>query len=115
MSHVPRVGSKEVVKQTLELLVKSAAEWQASGLQRQGSNTGACLRSNFLLMAEIVVQQDAHLLIDDEMQLLANFKVQSSATPSSCRALVVIHYKLLTWFLQPNRYASTHNTAHNPW
>lgn len=85
MSHVSGVGSEEVVSQTLALLVKAAADWQASGLQRQGSNTGACLRSNFLLMADIVVSQDAHLLVDEETQLLASFKVQAAAMcmPSS--------------------------------
>lgn len=79
MSHVAGVGSEEVVSQTLALLVKAAADWQASGLQRQGSNTGACLRSNFLLMADIVVSQDAHLLVDEETQLLAGFKVYPAA------------------------------------
>ncbi len=75
MSHVPGISSKENVDQTLALLVKAAADWHASGLQRQGSNTGACLRSNFLLMADIVVNQDMHLLVDQETQLLTSFKV----------------------------------------
>ncbi|KAL0039350.1 hypothetical protein WJX79_004346 [Trebouxia sp. C0005] len=74
MSHVSGISSKEDVDQTLALLVKAAADWQASGLQRQGSNTGACLRSNFLLMADIVVNQDLHLLVDQETQLLTSFK-----------------------------------------
>ncbi|KAL0053594.1 hypothetical protein WJX82_008086 [Trebouxia sp. C0006] len=74
MSHVPGISSEEDVDQTLALLVKAAADWQASGLQRQGSNTGACLRSNFLLMADIVANQDMHLLVDQEMQLLTSFK-----------------------------------------
>ncbi|DBA85769.1 hypothetical protein WJX77_002675 [Trebouxia sp. C0004] len=74
MSHAPGISSKGDVDQTLALLVKAAADWQASGLQRQGSNTGACLRSNFLLMADIVVNEDMHLLDDQETQLLTSFK-----------------------------------------
>ncbi|KAL3146511.1 hypothetical protein ABBQ32_000762 [Trebouxia sp. C0010 RCD-2024] len=62
------------IKQTLEMLVQAAADWQAAGLQRQGSNTGACLRTNFLLMADIVVKQDGHLLVEDEKQLLQRFQ-----------------------------------------
>lgn len=72
---VPEVGSKEDTEQSLDLVVKAAADWQANGLQRQGSNTGVCLRTNFLLMADIVVDQDAHLLLDEEKQLLKNFRV----------------------------------------
>lgn len=59
----------------LDNVVKTAAEWQANGLKRQGSGTGACLRTNFLLMADTVMQQDAHLLLEDEKQLLSAFKV----------------------------------------
>ncbi len=81
MSHVPGISSEEDVDQTLALLVKAAADWQASGLQRQGSNTGACLRSNFLLMADIVANQDMHLLVDHETQLLTSFKVQPALLP----------------------------------
>ena len=72
---VPEVGSKEDTEQSLDLVVKAAADWQVNGLQRQGSNTGVCLRTNFLLMADIVVDQDAHLLLDEEKQLLKNFRV----------------------------------------
>lgn len=72
------VGSQQEVQQTLNALVKAAADWRASGLQRQGSNTGACLRSNFLLMADIVATQDAHLLIAQEQELLQCFKVSCS-------------------------------------
>ena len=59
----------------LDNLVKSAAEWQANGLKRQGSGTGACLRTNFVLMADTVMQQDAHLLVAAEKLLLSSFKV----------------------------------------
>ena len=72
ISHDP---SRKDVQADLDLVVKAAADWQASGLQRQGSNTGVCLRSNFLLMADIVVKQDSHLLLDTEQQLLTDFKV----------------------------------------
>ena len=72
ISHDP---SRKDVRAVLDLMVKAAADWQASGLQRQGSNTGVCLRSNFLLMADIVVKQDSHLLLDTEHQLLTDFKV----------------------------------------
>ena len=68
-------GQQREVQQTLGHLVKSAADWQAGGIQRQGSNTGACLRSNFLLMADIVMKQDAHLLVQEEKDLLECFKV----------------------------------------
>lgn len=61
--------------EALDELIRSAAEWQANGLKRQGSGTGACLRTNFLLMADTVMQQDAHLLLDEEKQLLSSFKV----------------------------------------
>ena len=81
MSHVPGISSQEDVDHTLALLVKAAADWQASGLQRQGSNTGACLRSNFLLMADIVMSQDKHLFVDEEMQLLTSFKVHAALLP----------------------------------
>ena len=75
------------IQETLQRIVKSAADWQANVLQRQGSNTGLCLRSNFLLMADIVVKQDRHLLLEDELQLLAAFKV--SAFISFCCALAM--------------------------
>ena len=66
----------ETVDRLLKALVQSVADWQAAGLQRQGSSTGASLRNNFVLMADIVVKQDAHLLVDAEQQLLTTFKVQ---------------------------------------
>ena len=72
---VQSTSQQQQVQQTLDALVKSAADWQASGLQRQGSNTGVCLRSNFLLMADIIVKQDAHLLVQEEKKLLECFKV----------------------------------------
>ena len=65
-------------QERLKQLAKSAAEWQANGLKRQGSGTGACLRTNLLLMADTVLHQDAHLLEDAEKQLIAVFKVQHS-------------------------------------
>ena len=79
MAPVQGVGSQQEVQATLQALVKSAADWQASGLQRQGSNTGVCLRSNFLLMAAIVVKQDAHLLASHEKELLEAFQVTAAS------------------------------------
>ena len=73
--HSDGLGPQQEIKQTLEALVQAAADWQAAGLQRQGSNTGACLRTNFLLMADIVVKQDSHLLVEEEKQLLECFQV----------------------------------------
>lgn len=76
------------------MLVQAAADWQAAGLQRQGSNTGACLRTNFLLMADIVVKQDGHLLVEDEKQLLQRFQVACTACELS--RLLVLHHVTLT-------------------
>lgn len=83
----------EAIKQTLETLVRAAADWQAAGLQRQGSNTGACLRTNFLLMADIVVTQDGHLLVEEEKQLLQRFQVPCTAYEQS-RMLRLNHVEL---------------------
>lgn len=69
---------KTTLDGVLDELIRTAAEWQANGLKRQGSGTGACLRTNFLLMADTVMQQDAHLLDDVEKQLLSSFKVSAS-------------------------------------
>lgn len=68
------------IKQALQALVQAAADWQAAGLQRQGSNTGLCLRTNFRLMADIVVQQDGHLLVEEEKQVLECFQVACTAS-----------------------------------
>ena len=76
----------------LDDVVKTAAEWQANGLKRQGSGTGACLRTNFLLMADTVMQQDTHLLLEDEKQLLSAFKVCWSS-------LEAVQLELLNVFL----------------
>lgn len=71
--------------QIIEAAVRAAADWQAAGLQRQGSNTGVCLRTNFRLMADIVVKQDGHLLVEEEKQLLECFQVTCTA---SCHAFI---------------------------
>lgn len=63
------------LQERLELLVRSAVEWQANGLKRQGSATGACLRTNLLLMADTVTRQDSHLLAEAEKELLTVFRV----------------------------------------
>lgn len=83
-------GPTEGVKQTLEALVQAAAQWQAVGLQRQGSNTGVCLRTNFRLMADIVVKQDGHLLVEEEKQLLIRFQVACTACQRSLSVLKVL-------------------------
>ena len=71
------------IKQTIEAAVQAAADWQAAGLQRQGSNTGVCLRTNFQLMADTVVKQDGHLLVEEEKQLLECFQVVCTASSHS--------------------------------
>ena len=71
------------IKPALQELVRAAADWQAAGLQRQGSNTGVCLRTNFRLMADIVVKQDGHLLVGEEKHLLESFQVAYTASQHS--------------------------------
>lgn len=83
-------GPTEEVKKTLEALVQAAAHWQAAGLQRLGSNTGVCLRTNFRLMADIVVKQDGHLLVEEEKQLLISFQVAYTASQCSLAVLELV-------------------------
>lgn len=88
----------------MEALAQAAADWQAAGLQRQGSNTGVCLRSNFRLMADIVVKQDGHLLVEEEKQLLICFQVAYTAfsaqlvcpVDSECTQMNIIDMTLMT-------------------
>ena len=63
-----------LVHSSLAAALQAAHAWQASTLQRQGSGTGACLCSNFLLIADCVMEQDAHLISQEERDLLQMFK-----------------------------------------
>ena len=63
-----------LVHSSLAAALQAAHAWQASTLQRQGSGTGACLCSNFLLIADCVMEQDAHLISQQERKLLQTFK-----------------------------------------
>jgi hypothetical protein len=59
---------------------RSAAELHASlAAQRSGSGTGEMLRCNFVVLADLVFKQDAHLLSDAEKDMIAHFKVASTA------------------------------------
>lgn len=60
--------------QLKESLAKAAAAGE-SLLQRAGSGTGEALRSNFLLVSEMVESQDAHLLQQPEQDFLCKFRV----------------------------------------
>jgi hypothetical protein len=53
-----------------------AADTHASlAQQRSGSGTGEMLRSNFVVVADLVLGQDGHLLSEDEKATTALFKV----------------------------------------
>lgn len=53
-----------------------AADTHASlAQQRSGSGTGEMLRSNFVVVADLVLGQDGHLLSEDEKASTALFKV----------------------------------------
>ena len=69
---------------SLAAAFQAAHAWQASTLQRQGSGTGACLCSNFLLIADCVMEQDAHLISHKERELLQTFK----ASPAQVQAAI---------------------------
>ena len=57
---------------------KAAAELHATlAAQRSSSGTGEMLRSNFVVVADLVVQQDGHLLTDAEIATIADFKVSA--------------------------------------
>ena len=52
-------------------------------LQRTGSGTGDILRHNFLVLVRTVCEQDAHLLVADELALLDQYKVCLAAVASA--------------------------------
>ena len=78
-----------LVHSSLAAALQAAHAWQASTLQRQGSGTGACLCSNFLLIADCVMEQDAHLISQMEREMLQTFKASSvrSQGPSAHNTL----------------------------
>lgn len=54
---------------------RAAAETHASlAAQRSGSGTGEMLRSNFVVVADLVLEQDGHLLSPEEHTITAAFK-----------------------------------------
>ncbi len=56
-----------------------AAETHASlAQQRSGSGTGEMLRSNFVVVADLVLGQDGHLLSKEEQATTALFKARTS-------------------------------------
>lgn len=55
---------------------RAAAESHASlAAQRSSSGTGEMLRSNFVVVADLVEEQDGHLLTSKEKARTADFKV----------------------------------------
>ena len=80
-----------LVHSSLTAAFQAAHAWQASTLQRQGSGTGACLCSNFLLIADCVMEQDAHLISQQERELLQTFK----ASPALMQVGIRSHHTLL--------------------
>lgn len=59
---------------------RAAAEVHASlAAQRSSSGTGEMLRSNFVVVADLVEEQDGHLLTSSEKARTAEFKVRAGA------------------------------------
>ncbi len=57
---------------------RAAAEVHASlAAQRSSSGTGEMLRSNFVVLADLVEEQDGHLLTSSEKARTAHFKVRA--------------------------------------
>ena len=57
-----------------------AAETHASlAAQRSSSGTGEMLRSNFVVLADLVEEQDGHLLTSKEKARTAEFKVRGGS------------------------------------
>ena len=54
-------------------------------MQRSGSGSAAALRANFLLVCHTVVAQDGHLLADEELSFLDQFKVRGSMPAPAVR------------------------------
>ena len=79
-------GSAEL-KEALDQ-ARAAAEVHASlAAQRSSSGTGEMLRSNFVVVADLVEEQDGHLLTGREKARTAEFKVR--AGPPAWRSAAV--------------------------
>lgn len=75
LAQVNAAEHDEAVQEALEG-ARSAAEVHASlAAQRSSSGTGEMLRSNFVVVADLVEEQDGHLLIAGERAMTAEFKV----------------------------------------
>ena len=61
----------------LHAAAQAAQAAQEAMLQRTGSGTGDILRHNFQLLVQTVREQDAHLLVTQETDLLERFKVRA--------------------------------------
>ena len=69
----------------LQDAAQAARVAQEASMQRSGSGTGDILRTNFLVLMQTVRQQDSHLLVAEELELLQRFEV---AWPPPCAGLV---------------------------
>ena len=69
---------RQKVLQQLQAAAEAARAAQEANMQRSGSGTGDILRTNFLVLASNVRQQDGHLLVPEELQLLQRFEVGQS-------------------------------------
>ena len=68
-----------------------AAETHASlAAQRSSSGTGEMLRSNFVVLADLVEEQDGHLLTNKEKARTAEFKVRNCSLEISAAERVII-------------------------
>lgn len=81
---VPACSQKQV-EAGLQLAAAAAEAWERASLMRQGSGTGTCLRSNFMLLADTVAEQDAHLIPQEDHDMLASFKVHPQHLLTCCR------------------------------
>ena len=76
-AHVDALEEEQsLVQQGLQQAAQASEEHQAQSLQRVGSGTGDILRTNFLVLADTVVQHDGGLLVVEELQMLDRFKVR---------------------------------------
>ena len=75
LAQISAAERDEAVQEALEG-ASSAAEVHASlAAQRSSSGTGEMLRSNFVVVADLVEEQDGHLLTARERARTAEFKV----------------------------------------
>ncbi|KAK9829081.1 hypothetical protein WJX72_003785 [[Myrmecia] bisecta] len=71
---VQQADERQRVQAILQKAAAAAEGHEATTLQRQSSGTGEILRTNFLLIADLVREQDGHLLTAEELLLLDAFK-----------------------------------------